>query len=452
MNVFTKWLLAIMSPLATERIQQSRAGKSAAGAFGSAGMMASMTEQGLPSVEGAIACPFVAFEGDRDSRATSPDHLHRCYAEVRPAPRALAHQQAYCLSSAFAVCPTFQDWARREAAQTRSDSLAAAATSDAAGTSNGAATRPRPYDDQPGNAPGSERNPPRDWASPPPWMGGGPSGRAGIDETTSDDEPDVMPIPPRGGGLAGSFADRIANQPSSGQRSDRGDRDPDPPPDAMPPTPVVAPAWREPAQGEPARLGRLGEDEEDSGEREDSGRDEDAEDRPSRARPGRPPRAAAGRTAPSWERIPRREAYPTLKTRMGLSGVSMPPILVAVAAVVIAAVALFALPAILGVGNPPGTPGPSQSTSPSQGSASATPVVVTPVPEPTQQVYVVQSGDTMSRIANRFGVPLATLCEVNKATIPNCDKVVVGANVIIPAVAPTTVPGASTSPVPAASP
>ena len=27
----------------------------------------------------------------------------------------------------------------------------------------------------------------------------------------------------------------------------------------------------------------------------------------------------------------------------------------------------------------------------------------------------------MSRIANRFGVPLATLCEANKATIPNCD-------------------------------
>lgn len=137
---------------------------------------------------------------------------------------------------------------------------------------------------------------------------------------------------------------------------------------------------------------------------------------------------------------------------MGLSGVSMPPILVAVAAVVIAAAALFVLPAILGVGNPPATPGPSQSTTPTGGSASATPLVPTPVPEPTQQIYVVQSGDTMSRIANRFGVPLAVLCEVNKATIPNCDKVVVGANVIIPLVAPTTVPGASTSPAPAPSP
>src|SRR4051794_4047500 len=80
-----------------------------------------MTERGLPIVDGAPACPFVAFEDDRDERATSPDHRHRCYAEAQPAPRALAHQEAYCLSSAFPVCPTFQDWARREAARSRSE-------------------------------------------------------------------------------------------------------------------------------------------------------------------------------------------------------------------------------------------------------------------------------------------------------------------------------------------
>src|SRR5882757_124113 len=78
-----------------------------------------MTERGLPSMDGAPACPFVAFGDDRDGRATSPDHRHRCFAESPPAPRALAHQEAYCLSSAFPVCPTFQDWARREAAHAR---------------------------------------------------------------------------------------------------------------------------------------------------------------------------------------------------------------------------------------------------------------------------------------------------------------------------------------------
>ena len=76
-----------------------------------------MTERGLPSSEGAPACPFVAFVDERDARSTSPDHRHRCFAETPPAPRAVAHQEAYCLSSAFPVCPVFQEWARREAAR-----------------------------------------------------------------------------------------------------------------------------------------------------------------------------------------------------------------------------------------------------------------------------------------------------------------------------------------------
>src|SRR4051812_20929415 len=80
-----------------------------------------MTDRGLPSADGSPACPFVALEDDRDARADRPDHRHRCFAEAQPAPRALAHQEAYCLSSAFPVCPTFQDWARREAARSRGE-------------------------------------------------------------------------------------------------------------------------------------------------------------------------------------------------------------------------------------------------------------------------------------------------------------------------------------------
>src|SRR5262245_28507932 len=113
-----------------------------------------MTERGLPIVDGAPACPFVAFEDDRDERASSPDHRHRCYAEARPAPRALAHQEAYCLSSAFPVCPTFQDWARREAAHSRADG-------------------PRTIDDDVVGVAGAagaaeqqaQRNPPRNWSA-----------------------------------------------------------------------------------------------------------------------------------------------------------------------------------------------------------------------------------------------------------------------------------------------
>src|SRR5207247_1845127 len=66
---------------------------------------------GLPTV-----CPFVAFADDRDLRAAEPDHRHRCYAEPRPSSRALAHQARFCLSPGFTSCPTFQDWASREAA------------------------------------------------------------------------------------------------------------------------------------------------------------------------------------------------------------------------------------------------------------------------------------------------------------------------------------------------
>ena len=107
-----------------------------------------MTEQGLPIADGAPACPFVAFQDDRDERATSPDARHRCYAELRPAPRAHAHQDAYCLSSAFALCPTFQDWARREGARI-----------------SGSAARGADPDEP-------QRNPKRAWQAPPPWLAG----------------------------------------------------------------------------------------------------------------------------------------------------------------------------------------------------------------------------------------------------------------------------------------
>ena len=136
-----------------------------------------MTERGLPSTDGAPACPFVAFGDDRDGRSTSPDHRHRCFAESPPAPRAVAHQEAYCLSSAFPVCPTFQDWARREAAHTRG-------VGERPETAPTAVPSPGPIDgvddiadDEPprplADDPPVHRNPPRDWAAPPPWATGG---------------------------------------------------------------------------------------------------------------------------------------------------------------------------------------------------------------------------------------------------------------------------------------
>src|SRR5262249_23149142 len=151
---------------------------------------------------------------ERDERASVPDHRHRCYAEPTPAPRALAHQEAYCLSSAFPVCPTFQDWARREAARANGSaaaSPAAASGAIAAAVAAGAEWDPpgvtdagpdtpadrSPATPSPGTAAEVHRNPPRDWAAPPPWLA---SSEAGADD---DAEPP-------------SFLNRRVSEPGQG--------------------------------------------------------------------------------------------------------------------------------------------------------------------------------------------------------------------------------------------
>jgi LysM repeat protein len=77
-----------------------------------------------------------------------------------------------------------------------------------------------------------------------------------------------------------------------------------------------------------------------------------------------------------------------------------------------------------------------------QPSASIAP---TPVPQRTPQLYIVAPGDTMSRIANRFGVPLDQLIEANRENIPDPDALQIGDEVIIPAVAPDEI-GESAAP------
>ena len=84
--------------------------------------------------EGQAACPFVAFEDDRDHRADAPDYRHRCFAAAEPEPRAIPHQERFCLSAAFAQCPIFLDWARQEAAGVLRAANAAAAAGTAEST------------------------------------------------------------------------------------------------------------------------------------------------------------------------------------------------------------------------------------------------------------------------------------------------------------------------------
>jgi hypothetical protein len=140
---------------------------------------------------------------------------------------------------------------------------------------------------------------------------------------------------------------------------------------------------------------------------------------------------------PPWERGRRFDAYPTARTR---SRLPRPPRVVLLAiALAIAALALFFLPALLGIGGGGGGGGgASASPTPTvSGAVSSVEPSPTTAPVPTQQVYVVKAGDTMSKIAKQFGVTSEELCNVNKGTIKNCDKIAIGDQLIIPAAAPS---------------
>jgi LysM domain len=386
-----------------------------------------MTERGLPTSDGAPACPFVAFEDDRDERATSPDHRHRCYAEPDPAPRALAHQEAYCLSSAFPVCPTFQDWARREAARSRGEPVDAAD----AGAASIAAQQ-------------AQRNPPRNWQAPPPWMSGGP--RHEDDDEEIDDrwerdedvalppparafepdehEEDVEELPARGRGLSGSYADRVAagDAAAAALSVDQPEEDVA---EAAPGLRDAQADWRESAAAveAPVRPRRERDPDRIAGFTESHASGSPHPQPTSRGERRRDPHA------PEWETGRPLEVFPTLRARR-LPELSVPPILVSVIAVALAAAVLFALPGLLGFGDPGGA-----VATPTQGSSSSSPgasLVPTPVPEPTQRTYVVKQGDTMSSIAGRFDLTPDELIEANAEAIPDPNKLAIGDVLIIP--------------------
>jgi len=144
---------------------------------------------------------------------------------------------------------------------------------------------------------------------------------------------------------------------------------------------------------------------------------------PTRRRPPADP------DAPSWEKPRRSEAYPTLRTRAGLGGVS--PLLGAGVVIVLAAAALFFIPPmLLGLGGGSGaSPTPSASGATASAAPDASP---TPMPSPTPIVYIVKTGDTLSKIAKAYGVTLDALIAANKATLPDPDKLQIGDELIIP--------------------
>jgi LysM repeat protein len=442
-----------------------------------------MTDRGLPSAEGSPACPFVAFEDERDARADRPDHRHRCFAEAVPAPRALAHQEAYCLSSAFPVCPTFQDWARREAAHAvpgeagtdeEEEPASAGVTGAAAAAGAVVATAATDGDDeaddlwsQPPNEPPIEerprRNPPRDWAAPPPWASGSggasaasAASAAGLAAASSsksrDDASSSSGLPEEAQGLAGSAADRLA-------RGEELDEEWAPRPPAPRPTAAESPA--SPADpdlaglvSKAARQAEASESHVDVRPPAKAGRRPTVSSTRDKSRERDRERAATTAAAdrnegPWWEKARRYEAYPSIKTRAGLSGLpGIPTIGILAGGVLLAAIILFFLPGVLGVGGRDGGGGTASSASPSAAVESPS-LSPTPVPAPTPQLYTIKAGDTLSRIARQFNVTLDALLAANKDTIKNPNRIRVGDEIIIPLPETEEVP-ADASPSPSA--
>src|SRR5512140_425613 len=454
-------------------------------------MIAGMTERSAMGPEREFICPFVAYDEDRDYRSSVPDHRHRCSAESPAASRALAHQAAYCLSSAFAGCPTFIDWARREAAPPKDEPIrtlreAPTARRDA-DRSVPAAGRPIAPQSAPATS-GRQRR--AEWTAPPPWAPDA-GAVAHVGEVDRDQDPMRRPGPrfDRDDAPAAAQDDGIDAAGSPGMGAWSGSALGALAASGAPPIPAVGPddsdagVVHEPDRtsavpATPAFLaGRAARPDRSSGgvdlpDEADGHHARPTADRPwqgagsipgeqarrAAARPGRdgvldrradgavgpgPERAASDPSAPSWERPRRFEAYPSLKSSGGRVAALPRPVLYGLI-VLIVGVALFATPFVLRVF----TSGDGASSSPTPAaSASAAATVapsITPVPSPSPTVYVVKAGDVLSRLAVKFGVTVDAIVKANPQ-IKNPDRLNLGDQLVIPpAVAPAITDGAIT--------
>jgi hypothetical protein len=444
-------------------------------------MIGAMTERSPAGADREAVCPFVAFDDDRDFRSTVPDHRHRCFAESPAASRALAHQAAYCLSSSFPGCPTFLDWARREAAPPVEQPIR---TLRQAPTAPRLADRPAAQASRPVVPQGTPAPPPRqkraEWTAPPPWAaeagaaaaGAGTSDAAATPAGLPDSDSDDLPVPdtaeagPGVGAWSGSALGALAasGRPAAAGPAGGGQ---------VRPIEPTADADREPgfAPLEPAapaflagRASRRPTADGGAHQAADAGRSDDLPRAvPPRRAPvgyapgdrgrtrmpgtGRDPGRVAGRgadrvldrgldrdvadpAAPAWERPRRFEAYPSLKSgRGGLE--SLPrPVLYGLM-VLLVGIALFAAPflyrGLTSGGGAAASPTPVASAS---ASASAAPSI-TPVPSPSPTVYTVKAGDTLSRIAARYGLTVDAIVKANPQ-IKDPNKLGLGDQLVIP--------------------
>ncbi len=127
---------------------------------------------------------------------------------------------------------------------------------------------------------------------------------------------------------------------------------------------------------------------------------------------------------------------------MGLP--SVPRLALAALAIVVAAGVLFAVPFLLKSGGDGGATAPSATP---LASAAASADLSSAEPVPTVVVYVVKTGDTMSKIAKKYGVTVDQILAVNKA-IKNPNKIKPGDEVTIPAPLPSEITNGGSSAAP----
>lgn len=392
-------------------------------------------------------CPFVAFDDDRDHRAPGPDHRHRCFADSPAAPRALAHQAAYCLSGSFPGCPTFVDWARREAAPVRVDSTVRSLRD--AGPTRAAAARP------PGRSSSRAGGHAADWTAPPPWGSavGAAAGAASGGAADAGSGESAASGPEEVDDAAFAGAD-VASEPA--EAAPRADANAAEAPDDTPAflvgrqaRPAPTPAWDEDdawrtahdadldlREGEPARIPIAAPRRMPVGY--------------APVAPGRGDRRAGGSrhsrvdaSAPSWEEPRHFEEYPTLKSR-GRAGI--PRVAIYALVILLVGAALFAAPSLLkGLGG--GGPQASPTQAPSASVVPSTVPSATPIPTPEQVVHMVKSGDTISKIAAIYGVTIEEILAANP-TITNPNRITVGARIVIPQPLPSEIVDVEITPAP----
>lgn len=329
--------------------------------------------------EGPTVCPFVALESDRDRRLDEPDHRHRCYAEPTPQPRAIAHQEAYCLSPGFTLCPIFQDWAKRAAANPIITAAPAGATLVGEPEQLGAF-------DAPAAAP---LEPPARYARPhvpPPEPRPVPDAPplTQIGRIPSSPEP---PYPSEPAPLPAFLASR--------ERA------------AAPPPPAPPADHSPPAAEAPVQRVRSTPRDERAAQREALIPSWDREE------PFNPPMAGRGR-------IGRGEGS-------DIAG-RMTTILAVLALLSLALLLLVFAPGFLGGSPDSSAPVGAASATPGQ---TAPPATATPRPAATPQTYTIRAGDSLFGIAGRFGLTLEQLLAANPQ-ITNPNLIQAGQVIVIP--------------------